>query len=265
MSTQISTIGVSSTADELRNEMRELALQDEETCVRALLASLDLPVNARTRIKERAASLVAGARARAKERPLLDSFLQEFALSNEEGVALMCLAEGLLRIPDGETADRLIADKIAAGDWSAHAGASSSTFVNASTWGLMLTGRLIEPPPQAREEPGSWLQNLSRRISAPLLRTAFRRAMRIIGGEFVVGRTIDEALERSDKTPELALCSYDMLGEGARTLPDAQRYRKSYERALDAIGARRQGIPLHTRSSLSVKLSAERVRGACTR
>lgn len=256
MSTQISAINVPSTADELRNEMRDLALREEQTCVRALLGSLELPAKSRARIKERAATLVAGARARAKERPLLDSFLQEFALSNEEGVALMCLAEGLLRIPDDETADRLIADKIAAGDWSAHAGASSSMFVNASTWGLMLTGNLIDPPPQAREEPASWLQNLSRRISAPLLRTAFRRAMRIIGGEFVVGRTIEEALERSAKTPELALCSYDMLGEGARTLADAQRYRKSYEQALDAIGSQRKGTPLHERSSLSVKLSA---------
>ena len=242
--------------EELREQIRSTTLQDESTCVKTLLESLNLSANARLRAKTRAAALVAGARARSRERPLLDSFLQEFALSNEEGVALMCLAEGLLRIPDDETADRLIADKIAAGNWSAHAGASSSTFVNASTWGLMLTGRLVEAPRQAREATDSWLQNLSRRISAPMLRAAFRRAMRIIGGEFVVGRTIEEALERSAKTPELTLCSYDMLGEGARTWADAQRYRTSYEQALEAIGSQRKGLPIHERSSLSVKLSA---------
>jgi RHH-type transcriptional regulator, proline utilization regulon repressor / proline dehydrogenase / delta 1-pyrroline-5-carboxylate dehydrogenase len=256
MVAQSSAIPTVPSLEELRERIRSMTLQDEPTCVKTLLNSVSLSTNARMRAKTRAAALVAGARARSKERPLLDSFLQEFALSNEEGVALMCLAEGLLRIPDDETADRLIADKIAAGNWSAHAGASSSTFVNASTWGLMLTGRLIEPPRQAREATDSWLQSLSRRLSAPVLRAAFRRAMRIIGGEFVVGRTIEEALARSAKTPELTLCSYDMLGEGARTWADAERYRLSYEQALESIGAQRKGTPIHERSSLSVKLSA---------
>lgn len=240
----------------LRDDIRRATLRDESDALSTLRSQLQLSDQSRSTIKARATALVAGARARSAERPLLDSFLQEFALSNEEGVALMCLAEGLLRIPDDETADRLIADKIAAGDWALHAGASSSAFVNASTWGLMLTGRLIEPPAQARAEPASWLQGLSQRLSAPLLRTAMRRAMRIIGGEFVVGRTIDEALERSAKTDELTLCSYDMLGEGARTAADASAYRASYERALDAIGRQRTGAPIDDRSSLSVKLSA---------
>ncbi len=217
---------------------------------------LDLVARCSVARQNRAAQLVTGARARSRERPLLDSFLQQFALSNEEGVALMCLAEGLLRIPDDETADRLIADKIASGNWGAHAGQSHSTWVNASTWGLMLTGKLIEPPKQAQEETTSWVQGLSRRISAPVLRTAFRQAMRIIGGEFVVGRTIQEALERSAKTDELSLCSFDMLGEGARTWADAEKYRKSYEQALDAIGSQRKGTPIDERSNLSVKLSA---------
>jgi len=256
MVAQSSAIPTVPSLEELREQIRSTTLQDELTCVKSLLKSVSLSTNARMRAKARATALVAGARARSKERPLLDSFLQEFALSNEEGVALMCLAEGLLRIPDDETADRLIADKIAAGNWSAHAGASSSTFVNASTWGLMLTGRLIDPPSQARDATDSWLQGLSRRLSAPVLRAAFRRAMRIIGGEFVVGRTIEEALARSAKTPELTLCSYDMLGEGARTWADAERYRISYEKALEAIGSQRKGTPIHERSSLSVKLSA---------
>src|SRR5687768_6862385 len=180
MVAQSSAIPTVPSLEQLREQIRSMTLQDELTCVKSLLNSVSLSTNARMRAKTRAAALVAGARARSKERPLLDSFLQEFALSNEEGVALMCLAEGLLRIPDDETADRLIADKIAQGNWSAHAGASTSTFVNASTWGLMLTGRLIEPPRQAREATDSWLQGMSRRISAPMLRAAFRRAMRII-------------------------------------------------------------------------------------
>lgn len=242
--------------EEIRQSIRSATLADESSCVAALLDQLKIAPGVREQATKQAARLVAGARARASERPLLDSFLQEFALSNEEGVALMCLAEGLLRIPDDDTADKLIADKISAGSWSDHAGHSSSLFVNASTWGLMLTGRLIEPPSQAREAPATWLQNLSRRMSAPLLRAAFRQAMRIIGSEFVVGRTIDEALKRSSKSRELHLCSYDMLGEGARTKQDASRYRESYERALDAIGAQRKGTPIHDRSSLSVKLSA---------
>ena len=256
MVAQSSAVPAAPSLEELREQIRSDTLQDETTCVKALLKSSSFSPDARTRAKNRAAALVSGARSRSKERPLLDSFLQQFALSNEEGVALMCLAEGLLRIPDDDTADRLIADKIAAGNWGAHAGQSHSTWVNASTWGLMLTGHLIEPPKQAREETASWLQSLSRRISAPVLRTAFRQAMRIIGGEFVVGRTIDEALERSAKTAELSLCSFDMLGEGARTWADAERYRKSYEQALDAIGSQRKGTPIDERSNLSVKLSA---------
>ena len=256
MVAQSSAIPAAASLEQLREQIRSVTLEDEATCVKDLLKSSSLSPDARARAKARAAQLVSGARARSRERPLLDSFLQQFALSNEEGVALMCLAEGLLRIPDDETADRLIADKIASGNWSAHAGASHSTWVNASTWGLMLTGKLIEPPKQAREETASWLQGLSRRISAPMLRSAFRQAMRIIGGEFVVGRTIREALERSAKTPELSLCSFDMLGEGARTWADAERYRKSYEQALDAIGSQRKGAPIDERSNLSVKLSA---------
>ncbi|HEY5754437.1 MAG TPA: bifunctional proline dehydrogenase/L-glutamate gamma-semialdehyde dehydrogenase PutA [Steroidobacter sp.] len=256
MVAQSSAIPVTPSLEQLREQIRSVTLQDETTCIKALQKSSTLSLDARSRAKNRAAQLVSGARARSRERPLLDSFLQQFALSNEEGVALMCLAEGLLRIPDDETADRLIADKIAAGNWGAHAGQSHSTWVNASTWGLMLTGKLIEPPKQAQEETSSWVQGLSRRISAPVLRTAFRQAMRIIGGEFVVGRTIQEALERSAKTDELSLCSFDMLGEGARTWADAEKYRKSYEQALDAIGSQRKGTPIDERSNLSVKLSA---------
>jgi RHH-type proline utilization regulon transcriptional repressor/proline dehydrogenase/delta 1-pyrroline-5-carboxylate dehydrogenase len=129
MVAQSSAIPTGPSLQELREQIRSATLQDEVTCVKALLKSSSFSLDARARAKARAAALVTGARRRARERPLLDSFLQEFALSNEEGVALMCLAEGLLRIPDDETADRLIADKIASGNWSAHAGQSDSLWV----------------------------------------------------------------------------------------------------------------------------------------
>src|SRR5580693_2624923 len=152
----------------LRESMRAHTLLDEESAVQRVLASLELSHGARTRARERATSLVAGARSRAAERPMLDSFLQEFGLANEEGIALMCLAEALLRIPDDTTADLLIAEKLAAGDWSGHLGASSSLFVNASTWALMLTGRLVDLPEASVANPGGWLKGLGRRLGDPL-------------------------------------------------------------------------------------------------
>jgi RHH-type transcriptional regulator, proline utilization regulon repressor / proline dehydrogenase / delta 1-pyrroline-5-carboxylate dehydrogenase len=242
--------------DDLRAALRRLALQDEPAAVERVLGQLEFSQAAGMRAKSRAAALVAGARARAAERPLIDSFLHEFGLSNAEGIALMCLAEALLRIPDDETADRLIAEKIAQADWAAHQGQSTSLFVNASTWALMLTGRIVDLPEETRRDPGAWMQRVTRRVGEPMVRTALRRAMRIIGGEFVVGRTIEEALRRSHAQPDLALCSFDMLGEGARTAADAARYLKAYQHALAVIGADRPGEPLMQRSALSIKLSA---------
>ena len=149
----------------------------------------------------------------------------------------MCIAEALLRIPDDATADRLIAEKLATGDWSSHAGRSESTFVNASTWGLMLTGGILELDPAIKSDANGWMRKLTRKAGEPLVRLAVRRAMRIIGGEFVVGRSIEEALQRSAREANLAVCSFDMLGEGARTLHDARRYLESYQHAIDVIGA----------------------------
>jgi RHH-type proline utilization regulon transcriptional repressor/proline dehydrogenase/delta 1-pyrroline-5-carboxylate dehydrogenase len=186
----------------------------------------------------------------------LDAFLQEFGLSNQEGIALMCIAEALLRIPDDATADRLIAEQLATGDWSAHSGRSESLFVNASTWGLMLTGGILELEPSIKTDAAGWIKKFTRKAGEPVVRLAVRRAMRIIGGEFVVGRTIEEALARSAREPDVALCSYDMLGEGARTLDDAGRYFNSYEHAIDVIGAAAGGRAPHEASSISIKLSA---------
>jgi RHH-type proline utilization regulon transcriptional repressor/proline dehydrogenase/delta 1-pyrroline-5-carboxylate dehydrogenase len=242
--------------DPLRTAMRAHTLLPEDQAVKQLLHELELTGGARHRAVSLGVALVEGARARRDERPFLDAFLQEFGLSNQEGIALMCIAEALLRIPDDATADRLIAEQLATGDWSAHAGRSESLFVNASTWGLMLTGGILELDPAIKNDAAGWFRRLTRKAGEPLVRLAVRRAMRIIGGEFVVGRSIEEALERSAREAEVSLCSFDMLGEGARTLEDAERYLASYAHAIDVIGAQGAGRRPHERSSISIKLSA---------
>jgi RHH-type transcriptional regulator, proline utilization regulon repressor / proline dehydrogenase / delta 1-pyrroline-5-carboxylate dehydrogenase len=240
----------------LRQAIRDCGTWSEERAVTRLLHSVELTGGARHRAVSCAKALVEGARARRDERPFLDAFLQEFGLSNQEGIALMCIAEALLRIPDDATADRLIAEKLATGDWSAHSGRSESLFVNASTWGLMLTGGILELDPAIKSDAGGWMRKLTRKAGEPLVRLAVRRAMRIIGGEFVVGRTIEEALARSAKEAEVGLCSFDMLGEGARTLKDAERYLASYRHAIGVIGTAVAGRAPHEASSISIKLSA---------
>src|SRR5271156_868542 len=242
--------------NDLRETIRDHGTWPENQAVQRLLHSLELTGGARHRAVALGMKLVEGARARRDERPFLDAFLQEFGLSNQEGIALMCIAEALLRIPDDVTADRLIAEQLANGDWSAHAGRSESLFVNASTWGLMLTGGVLDLDPSIKADAAGWMRKMARKAGEPLVRLAVRRAMKIIGGEFVVGRSIEEALERSAREPEVGLCSFDMLGEGARTLSDAHRYLRSYEHAIDVIGTTGAGRRPHERSSISIKLSA---------
>ncbi len=196
MAASLNESPVNPTPDSAALGLREHGLWPEDQAVNRLLHGLELTGGARHRAVL-AVALVEGARARRDERPFLDAFLQEFGLSNQEGIALMCIAEALLRIPDDATADRLIAEKLATGDWSAHAGKSESLFVNASTWGLMLTGGILELDPAIKTDAAAWMRKLTRKAGEPLVRLAVRRAMRIIGGEFVVGRTIEEALARS--------------------------------------------------------------------
>src|SRR3984957_6612231 len=176
-----------------RAAAREHALCPEDQAVDRLLHRLELTGGARHRAVTLGVALVEGARARRDERPFLDAFLQEFGLSNQEGVALMCIAEALLRIPDDATADRLIAEQLSNGDWSAHAGKSESVFVNASTWGLMLTGGILDLDPSIKADAAGWMRKLTRKAGEPVVRLAVRRAMKIIGSEFVVGRSIEEA------------------------------------------------------------------------
>jgi RHH-type proline utilization regulon transcriptional repressor/proline dehydrogenase/delta 1-pyrroline-5-carboxylate dehydrogenase len=237
--------------------VRDAQELSETAAVRALGAPPSIETRARALALARA--LVQGARARADERSYLDAFLQEFGLSNQEGIALMCLAEALLRIPDDATADRLIAEKLRSGDWAAHAGRSDSLFVNASTWGLMLTGRLVDLPANWRRDVGGWLKGFTLRMGEPVVRQALRRGMQIIGGEFVLGSGIEAALARCRREPELSLCSFDMLGEGARAEPQARGYFAAYETAIDAVARANRELGAggtYRRHGVSIKLSA---------
>src|SRR5579883_571588 len=170
---------------------------DETQVVERLLAELALPADQLDRIAERARALVAEVRRRRVGKGGLDAFLHEYALSSEEGIVLMCLAEALLRIPDSETADRLIRDKLKLAHWENHLGKSESIFVNASTWALMLTGRVVALGELKQPDLASLLRRLIARSGEPVIRQAMMQAMRILGRQFVMGRTIQEALDRA--------------------------------------------------------------------
>ena len=232
-------------------------LRDETEAVNDLLAQVCLPDAEREQVTELAAGLVSRVRGRAKDQSAVESFMRQYDLSSEEGVLLMCVAEALLRIPDKGTADKLIRDKLGDADWKKHLGQSESLFVNASTWGLMLTGRLVNLSEDTRHDFAGSLRRLVGRAGEPAIRLAVRQAMRIMGHQFVMGRTIDEALDRCAKK-EYAMYrySYDMLGESALTAETAERYQQDYRDAIAAIGARGP-FASHTEApSISVKLSA---------
>ena len=232
-------------------------LGDEEQIVRALADAARVTAEQRERIASQAQRLVEGVRGAQAKRTGLDAFLRKYDLSSQEGVILMCLAEALLRIPDDATADRLIADKIAAGDWASHLDDAESLFVNASTWGLMLTGRIVRPGAADLHDPRNFVAKLAGRLGEPVLRAAFRQAMRIMGHQFVMGRTIEEALERSQNAENRKYRhSFDMLGEAALTAGDADRYFGAYRQAIAAIAASVRGAAIEAAPSISVKLSA---------
>ncbi len=236
--------------DELdRNKYR-----DEREVVAELLASEPLTPDGRAAVLNDAVGLVESARKSQKRQGVVESFLQEFSLGTREGLALMCLAEALLRTPDAGTRDRLIAEKIGSADWASHLGQSDSLFVNASTWGLMLTGKLVDVDDEARSDLPGFLKRIAGRLGEPVIRQAVATAVKIMGEQFVVGRTIESALKRSDR--EEWLCSFDMLGEGARTAADAERYEKIYADAIEAVGKTAKGEGPERGHGVSVKLSA---------
>ena len=233
-------------------------LAAEEPIVRVLADRARLGAPETAAVQARGLALVQAVRAARPSGSGLDAFLREYHLASPEGVILMCLAEALLRIPDAHTADRLIADKISAGSWGDHLGDSESLFVNASTWGLMLTGSIVDVDRAEVSSVGGWFARLASRIGEPVARAALRQAMRIMGHQFVMGRTIDEALERTTGTSERAYrYSFDMLGEAALTQIDAERYLEKYRAAIVAAGrAISPGVAMTARHSISVKLSA---------
>jgi len=223
--------------------------RDEREVIAALLKSQPLSPTMRATVQKQAAALVAKARQMDRRPGMVESFLQQFSLSTPEGLALMGLAEALLRTPDADTRDRLIAEKISAADWASHLGQSDSLLVNASTWGLMLTGRLVDV--EGLDDASGTIRRLAARVGEPIVRAAVAQAVRIMGEQFVLGRTIQDAIGRAAK--ENLLCSFDMLGEGARTEADAAHYERAYAAAIAAIG---KGSGPEHGHGISVKLSA---------
>ncbi|MGF6271915.1 RHH-type proline utilization regulon transcriptional repressor/proline dehydrogenase/delta 1-pyrroline-5-carboxylate dehydrogenase [Massilia sp. UYP11] len=226
--------------------------RDEAEAVQWLLAQGATPGADAQPLAHRLVSSVREKRTRASG---VDALMHEFSLSSEEGVALMCLAEALLRIPDSETADRLIADKISRGDWRKHLGESPSLFVNAATWGLLITGKLVST--NSEQGLGSALTRMIAKGGEPLIRKGVDMAMRMLGNQFVTGQTIDEALTNSrDNETRGYRYSYDMLGEAALTESDAKNYYAAYEAAIHAIGKASNGRGIKEGPGISIKLSA---------
>ncbi len=240
-----------------RTEIQENYHADETKCVAYLLDNLELPKNQRKQIQHRAEQLVATIRENNESHGGLDAFLQEFKLSSTEGVALMCLAEALLRIPDADTADKLIQDKLSGGNWKSHLGESESFFVNASTWGLMLTGKVVSLDKSIVEDAGDFIGRLVAKSGEPIIRAAVKQAMKIMGKQFVLAETIANALKISKIRESQGYCySYDMLGEAARTEQDAVGYFEAYKAAIDAIGGHSEESDPTLSPGISVKLSA---------
>ncbi len=241
----------------LRAALTEAYRKDETECLKALSPAAELSDSLLHSINQTAERLVVAVREQRIGKSGLDAFMYEYDLSSEEGIALMCLAEAALRVPDSGTVDRLIQDKIASADWGAHRGKSDSYFVNAASWALMLTGKIIKPEQTGGGYFVPVLKRLLKRTSEPVIRTAVAEAMRIMGSQFVMGRNITEALSRSKNLSKQGYrFSYDMLGEAARTTADAERYFQSYQQAIAAIGKVAAGKGAEQAPGISVKLSA---------
>ena len=244
---------MSISSQQLRARIRSSNLADEAVVLAALVEQAGLDVDSRRKIAGRATKLVGQVRSSAEPK-LMEAFLAEYGLSTGEGVALMCLAEALLRVPDADTIDDLIRDKIAPHDWSAHSGGSGSIFVNASTWALMLTGKVLDEGEGGIERT---LRGMVRRVGEPVIRRAVAAAMREMGENFVLGRTITEAVKRgTGEVKKGNLYSYDMLGEAARTEEDALRYHRAYADAIAALAKEARSDDIRKNPGISVKLSA---------
>ena len=238
---------------DLRAAIRAATLADEASVLTGLIAEADLSPERRQAITAQAINLVETVRSSSTPN-IMESFLSEFGLNTTEGIALMCLAEALLRVPDAETIDALISDKIVPSHWGQHLGHSSSSLVNASTWALMLTGKVLTHTDE-RGLVGT-LQDLVRRLGEPVVRTAVAQAMRELGRQFVLGQTIEEAVENARPQEEKGyIYSYDMLGEAAETETDARRYHLAYSNAIGDLAVHCTA-DITRNPGISVKLSA---------
>lgn len=245
---------MTNTTDQFRINIREHYLAEESPVIRELMANARMTVEDRNQISVNAAQLVTTVRNESSP-SMMEKFLAEYGLTTKEGVALMCLAEALLRVPDAVTIDALIEDKVASGNWGEHLGKSKSSLVNSSTWALLLTGKLIAPT----EDKGitQTLRGMVKRLGEPVVRTAVGQSMKELGRQFVLGRTIDEATKRARKLEKQGYSySYDMLGEAARTDADALRYHQSYSDAIGKLAPACIHSDIRMNPGISVKLSA---------
>ncbi|MDR2548555.1 MAG: bifunctional proline dehydrogenase/L-glutamate gamma-semialdehyde dehydrogenase PutA, partial [Rickettsiales bacterium] len=240
--------------NELRKRLQGFYRTDEKSCVRYLVEKAELSADSKNRIYNIAKQVVE--KIKGNKLDIIDSFMQQYSLSNDEGIALMCLAESLLRIPDDYTIDELIKDRIANQEWSKHLGRSSSLFVNASTWSLMIGSSILRT---SKEDPRFYhaISRLLKNLGEPVIRKAVKQAMLMLGKHFIVGENIEEALEsvKSDDHGKF-LCSFDMLGEAARTAENAEEYFNSYMHSIKAIGESTGTNDCFRSHGISIKLSA---------
>ncbi|MEL4483121.1 bifunctional proline dehydrogenase/L-glutamate gamma-semialdehyde dehydrogenase PutA [Shewanella algae] len=249
----------SANLDELFKAISDNYIVDEEQYLSDLIKLVPSSDETIERVTRRAHDLVSKVRQYDKKGLMvgIDAFLQQYSLETQEGIILMCLAEALLRIPDPETADALIEDKLSGAKWDEHLSKSDSVLVNASTWGLMLTGKIVKLDRNLDGSPSNLLKRLVNRLGEPVIRQAMYAAMKIMGKQFVLGRTVKEALKNSeDKRKQGYTHSYDMLGEAALTQRDAEKYFQDYSHAISELGAQQYDESQAPRPTISIKLSA---------
>lgn len=243
------------TESAIRQKIRDFYRIDEDLAVDHILPHAEVNMRARSRAWERARKIVLQIRDDQEGHGVVEALLNEYSLSSAEGVVLMCLAEALLRVPDKRTQDQLISDKLSKGQWSSHLGNSESLFVNASSWGLLLTGGLVNYANQ-RNQFG-FLKKTLGKVGEPVIRKAMNIAMKVMGQQFVMGETIESAVQRAEEKERKGyVYSYDMLGEGARTQKDADEYYDAYAQAIKVIGKAAKGKGPRRSPGISVKLSA---------
>ncbi|OGT46762.1 MAG: bifunctional proline dehydrogenase/L-glutamate gamma-semialdehyde dehydrogenase [Gammaproteobacteria bacterium RIFCSPHIGHO2_12_FULL_41_20] len=241
----------------LREAITHAYHMDEAACINHLLPAAQLPDMALTHITDVAQQLVIAARKQQKQQGPLNAFLHQYDLSSEEGIALMCMAEALLRIPDTATMDKLITDKIATVDWKTHIASQNTFFINAATWSLLFTGKVFAPTLDNEKNLASSLARLISRVGISMIRPLILQGMKAIGKQFVMGETIETALKRAHKVMTTGYhFSFDMLGEAARTAQHAEQYFQSYVHAIDILGKSATSTNPAENPGISIKLSA---------